>query len=202
MTGSVPRTSPTDLTSRARIREVALGLFAERGVATTSLRAVARGAGVSPALVVHHFGSKDGLVEAVDEAVVGAFTAAVRSVPVDGPDLLERRANMLAGLIQAEPVVCDYIARALAEGAEASVDLFHRFFEAARADERLVTAGAIRADSDPEWRALQQLMLVVGPLILRPLVEREVGTSLYSPEGIERWMRANVELLRKGIYDD
>jgi signal transduction histidine kinase len=58
-----------DLTGRARIREAAMALFAARGVEATSLRAVAREADVSPALVVHHFGSKQGLAEAVDEAV-------------------------------------------------------------------------------------------------------------------------------------
>ena len=44
-------------------------LFGAEGVAATSLRSVAGAAGVSPGLVVHHFGSKQGLVRAVDEAV-------------------------------------------------------------------------------------------------------------------------------------
>jgi TetR/AcrR family transcriptional regulator, regulator of cefoperazone and chloramphenicol sensitivity len=190
-----------DLTARARIRDTATGLFARNGVAATSLRAVAREAGVSPALVVHHFGSKDGLRQAVDEAVVTRFTERLRSVPLDGDDLLERRGELLAELLHAEPVVCDYIARALAEGTEAGSGLFHRLFVAARSDEALVAAGAIRADTDPEWRALQQLMLVVGPLILRPLVERELGASLYEPDSVRRWMAANVDLLERGIYE-
>jgi TetR/AcrR family transcriptional regulator, regulator of cefoperazone and chloramphenicol sensitivity len=191
---------PQDLTARAQIRETALGLFARQGVASTSLRAVAREAGVSPALVVHHFGSKQGLCEAVDEAVVGRFVERLRSVPLDGPDLLRRRGEALAGLIRGEPVLCDYLARALAEGTETSADLFHRLFAAARADDALVAAGAIRADTDPDWRALQQLVLVVGPLILRPLVERELGASLYAPESVTRWMAANLDLLDRGIY--
>ena len=51
-----------------RIRDAALALFAERGVAATSLREVARSAGVAPGLVGHYFGSKDGLQEAVEDA--------------------------------------------------------------------------------------------------------------------------------------
>jgi hypothetical protein len=98
-------------------------------------------------------------------------------------------------------VLCDYIARTLAEGTDASADLFRRFFAAARNDGALVEAGVVRADSDPDWRALQQLMLVVGPLMLRGHVERELGESLYAPESIERWMNANVDLLRNGLYD-
>jgi TetR/AcrR family transcriptional regulator, regulator of cefoperazone and chloramphenicol sensitivity len=195
------RSAATDLTAPARIRETALALFARRGVAATSLRAVAREASVSPALVVHHFASKEGLCEAVDEAVVGRFVERLRSVPLGGPDLLRRRAEALADLIRAEPVLCDYLARALAEGTDTSADLFHRLFAAARADDALVAAGAIRGDTDADWRALQQLILVVGPLMLRPLVERELGSSLYDAETVARWMRANVDLLERGIYE-
>jgi TetR/AcrR family transcriptional regulator, regulator of cefoperazone and chloramphenicol sensitivity len=189
-----------DLTSTARIREAAMELFAQSGVAGTSLRAVARAAGVSPALVVHHFGSKEGLRGAVDEAVVARFTDRLRTVPLDEADQLEQRGRLLADLIRDEPLLCDYMARTLAEGTEPSAELFQRLFEAARSDDALVAAGAIRAGTDPDWRALHQLMLVVGPLILRPLVERELGASLYAPESVERWMDSTVDLLRRGIY--
>jgi TetR/AcrR family transcriptional regulator, regulator of cefoperazone and chloramphenicol sensitivity len=190
-----------DLTAKARIREAAMALFAKQGVAASSLRAVARGAGVSPALVVHHFGSKEGLCEAVDEAVVARFTERLREVPIDGPDLLERRAEALAELMRDEPTVTDYIARALAEGTDASADLFHRLFTAARNDGALIAAGVIRGDTDPQWRAFQQLILILGPLMLRPLIERELGERLYAPDTMTRWMAANVDLLRNGIYD-
>ena len=52
--------------SRERIRTTALRLFAAQGAAATSLREVAREAGVAPGLVVHHFGGKEGLRAAVD----------------------------------------------------------------------------------------------------------------------------------------
>ena len=38
-----------------------------------AIRAIAADAGVSPGLVVHHFGSKDGLREACDRHVVARF---------------------------------------------------------------------------------------------------------------------------------
>ncbi len=49
----------------------------------------------------------------------------------------------------------------------------------------------IRTGSDPLWRALQQLVLIVGPLLLRPLIEQQLGGSLFEPGNFERWMRAN-----------
>lgn len=58
--------SVDDLTAAARIRDAAIKLWGEQGL-NTSVRAIAEAAGVSPALVIHHYGSKDGLRQAVDE---------------------------------------------------------------------------------------------------------------------------------------
>ena len=65
--------SEADLTSQARIRDAALVRFGADGFAGTSVRSIAADAGVSPALVLHHFGSKEGLRTACDEHVVGFF---------------------------------------------------------------------------------------------------------------------------------
>src|SRR5689334_166863 len=67
--------SSSDLTAKARIRDQALLLFAERGPDTVTVRDVASAAEVSPGLVMHHFGSKAGLREAVDEHVAQTFDA-------------------------------------------------------------------------------------------------------------------------------
>ena len=62
---------PTDdLTAYARIRNAALELYADKGPARTSIREVARAAGVSPGLVQHHFGTKQNLLRAVNEFVI------------------------------------------------------------------------------------------------------------------------------------
>jgi AcrR family transcriptional regulator len=191
-----------DLTAKARIRDSAMELFAARGVAGTSLRAVARAAGVSPGLVVHHFGSKEGLCRAVDEAVVERIELALGEVPVEGSggELLEGRGEVVAALLRSQPVLCDYLGRALSEDTEASAALFHRLFVSASRDRALVKAGAIRAKSDPFWRAIHQMLLILGPLMMRPLIEQELGGPLLEKANFERWMRANTDLLRKGLY--
>jgi TetR/AcrR family transcriptional regulator, regulator of cefoperazone and chloramphenicol sensitivity len=191
-----------DLTAKARIREAALALFAAQGVATTSLRSVAKEAGVSPGLIVHHFGSKDGLLRAVDETVVRRIEAALAEVPLDGSggDPFEERRAMVAALLQGQPVLCDYIGRALAEDTEASAALFHRMFDSAKRDRALVEAGVMRPQSDPFWRVIQQMLLIVGPLMMRRLIERELGGSLLEDANFKRWMRANTDLLRNGLY--
>jgi AcrR family transcriptional regulator len=193
-----------DLTAKARIRDTAMEQFAADGVAATSLRAVAKAAEVSPGLVVHHFGSKAGLVRAVDEAVVERIQLALSEVPVErsGAELIRGRAEVVAALLRNQPALCDYLARALSEGTEASAELFHLLSGHARRDEKLEAAGAIRADADPFWRAMHQLVLVVGPLMLRPLIERELGASLLADDQFERWMDATADLLQHGLYTD
>jgi AcrR family transcriptional regulator len=62
--------------TRAEILASARTLFAERGYARTSVRAVAGAAGVDPALVHHYYGTKDDL-----------FMAALQ-IPVDPRELL------------------------------------------------------------------------------------------------------------------
>ena len=78
------RTAGGDLTAKARIRNAALELHAAKGSDNTTLRDVASAAGVTSGLVIHHFGSKDGLRRAVQQYVVDQFRQAVDSVPPVG----------------------------------------------------------------------------------------------------------------------
>jgi TetR/AcrR family transcriptional regulator, regulator of cefoperazone and chloramphenicol sensitivity len=192
----------SDLTAKARIRDAAMKLFAAEGVAASSLRAVARAAGVSPGLIVHHFGSKQGLIRAVDEAVLTRIILALSEVPIEGSadDVVEGRAEVVAAFLRSQPVLCDYLGRALSERTEASAELFHRLFASAAKDEHLVEAGVLRAEADPFWRAMHQVVLVIGPLLLRPLIERELGGDLLTEENTTRWARARTDLLRHGLY--
>ena len=74
---------PGSTTTRDDIVTAARALFAEQGYERASLRAIARQAGVDPALIVHFFGTKEGLLQAaltppVDPAsVIGAALAGV-----------------------------------------------------------------------------------------------------------------------------
>lgn len=56
---------PGNPDTREAILEVARGVFAEKGFDGASIRAIAAGAGVDPALVHHYFGTKDKLFLAV-----------------------------------------------------------------------------------------------------------------------------------------
>jgi AcrR family transcriptional regulator len=54
---------PGDEDTRERILTSARRLFAQQGYERASMRVIARAAGVDPSLIVHYFGSKQGLLE-------------------------------------------------------------------------------------------------------------------------------------------
>lgn len=76
---------PGTSASRQRILQVARRAFPANGYAGTSLRGVARDAGVDPSLVVQFFGSKAGLFAAVVEWPFDAtqIAAQVQAVPAE-----------------------------------------------------------------------------------------------------------------------
>ncbi len=185
----------------------ALRLFGGRGIEATSLREVARAAGVSPALVVHHFGGKEGLVAAVDEAALRAFGAAYAAdegeEPLEGPALLRRRAEQTARVMREHPEVCAYLGRGMVEGTAGSSRLFRLTIESGRAEiERLAEKGALRDDADRLWATLQHFFLIWAPLSFMPLLDEALGGSLLDEENLDCWVAANVELFERGIYRD
>src|SRR5208283_1411943 len=79
-----PTVQDSDLSARTKIREAALSLFGTEGFAV-SVRAIADAAGCSPGLVIHHFGNKDGLREAVDQAVMDTLLQRFEDIPLELP---------------------------------------------------------------------------------------------------------------------
>ena len=196
------RSAPVD-SAAVQIVDTALRLFGEGGIDATSLRQVAKAADVSPALIIHHFAGKDGLVAATDEAALEAFSAAYGSAePAEGSDLLRQRAEQTARVMRERPRVCAYLGRALVEGTPGAARLFRLMIEGGRAEiDALAEKGALRDDADRLWTTLQHFFLIWAPLSFRPLLEQEaLGGSLLDGDNLDRWVAANVELLKGGLY--
>jgi len=67
--------SADDLTAVARIRDAAIDQVGQHGF-SVGLRAIAQAAGVSAALVIHHFGSKEGLLRVCDDYIAAEIKQA------------------------------------------------------------------------------------------------------------------------------
>ncbi|MFJ5848464.1 TetR/AcrR family transcriptional regulator [Streptomyces sp. NPDC092903] len=193
-----------DLTGRARLRRCALELFAERGFEATSTRAVAAAAGLSPALVTRHFGSKQGLRAAVDEEVLGRIGEALAGVEARSGDLMASLGDVSARLFGADPVLRGYLRQVLLEDSEASADLFARLLRGARGElERLAAAGGIRTDSGAQtWAPFQILCLVLGPLLLERVMQPGLDRPMFAPEVLAQRSAANQRLLLHGLFGD
>jgi AcrR family transcriptional regulator len=196
------RSASITSTARDSIVEEAIRLFGSSGIELTSLREVARAANVSPALVVHHFGGKAGLVAAVDKAALEQFGSAYSSDPAGGIDLLRQRAEQTGRVMRERPDICAYLGRALVEGTPGSTHLFRLMMAGGRAEiDALAEKGALREDVDRLWATLQHLFLIWAPLSFMSLLEQEVvGGSILEGENLESWVDANVDLLERGIY--
>lgn len=193
----------SDLTGRARLRAAALELFAERGFEATSTRAVAAAAGVSPALVTRHFGSKDGLRAEVDRYVLERIGGELAGVdPADG--LLESLGSVSARLFGADPVLRGYLRQVLLEDGEASAELFGRLLSGARAElERLSAVHGTPGGgggADDAWAPFQLLCLILGPLLLERVMQPNLDDPMFAPDVLRHRSAANQRLLLRGFY--
>ncbi|WP_108933519.1 TetR/AcrR family transcriptional regulator [Streptomyces ardesiacus] len=197
------RVEKGDLTGRARLRKAALELFAERGFEATSTRAVAAAAGVSPALVTRHFGSKDGLRAAVDQDVLERIGGELADVDPDA-DLMESLGAVSARLFGADPVLRGYLRQVLLEDGEAGAALFGKLLRGARTElERLssVYGGARGGEgADSTWAPFQMLCLILGPLLLERVMQPNLEEPMFAPEVLARRSAANQRLLVQGFY--
>ena len=88
---------PGNPDTRRQILEAAREVFATNGFAKASIRKIAAGAGVDPALVHHYFGSKDELFLATVQVPVNP-RAVVEQLVAGGPDGLGER--MISTILQ------------------------------------------------------------------------------------------------------
>ena len=194
-----------DFDGRSRILAAGLRLFGDRGFAATSVRAVASEADVSPALVLHHFGSKDGLRAAVDAEVLARFEAAADmslGVTTSGVHVDELVARLVSniGRVVSSPDLRSHLRRSLLEGGPSGDTIASRSFAiAAREIESLAAAGALRPGLDRQEAAVHLMVLLLGPLLLTPALEDELDDLPYSPAGLLRRTQATVDLLTGGI---
>ncbi len=191
--------STEDRTTRARIRDAAIARFGESGFDKATVREIAAAAGVSPALVLHHFGSKEGLRAACDEFVVARFKQgkeeAVRSGSTDP-------LAALAGYADAVPHL-RYLSRALGDGTPAAARLFDDMVRESEEVMALgVEAGMLKPSRHPYDQAVVLVAWQLGGLVLFEHVARRFGGEAFATEVAARYTRAAVEVLTEGTFAD
>ena len=195
-----------DRTARARIRDEALRLFAERGPDAVTMRDIATAADVSPALLIRHYGSKDGLVEAVDQHVLAALEALLTQVTRQGGDNGLQPAGVptmldaFAIYLPPDSAIPDYLGRMLITGGAVGSALFSRLYEISKdALGSMVAAGAAEAGDDPAVRAAFLMVNDLAVLTLRRHLADVLGVDPLSTAGMGRWATEVFAIYRDGL---
>ncbi|MFF4420669.1 TetR family transcriptional regulator [Streptomyces sp. NPDC001549] len=180
--------------TQERIRLAAREVFAERGYDKTSVRGIAKVAGVDPALVHHYFGSKDDLFAAAIEVSIEPALV-VPAIIGEGPDGIgERLARYFLGVWEnpvtrvpllavirsaltheaAAKVLRQLVLRRVLERVAADLDVPDPTFRAELAASHMVGIAILRyvvrveplASTDPE-----KIVALVAPTLQRYLTE-------------------------------
>ena len=142
--------SADDLTAVARIRDAAIERFGEQGFGV-GLRTIAEAAGVSAALVIHHFGSKDGLRKVCDDYVAEEIRAS-KSEAMNSSDPATWFAAM-ADIEEYAPLMA-YLVRSMQAGGDLAKTFWRTMMDnAASYLDEGVRSGILKPSRDPAARA-------------------------------------------------
>ncbi len=190
-----------DRSTSARIRDAAIACFAEVGVDATPVRRIAEAAGVSPALVIHHFGTKDALRVACDRHVAALIRTRKTDSVRQGADL-----DPIAALRTGAdgPPLLAYLARTLTDGSPHVAELLDELVDDAvayMADGE--AAGMLRATDHPRQRAAVLLLWSMGALVLHEHAQRLLGVDLLgAPEELLGYVAPAFDILGRGIMTE
>jgi AcrR family transcriptional regulator len=144
------RSASDDRTAVARIRDAAIDQWGQHGF-NVGLRSIAEAAGVSAALVIHHFGSKEGLRKACDDYIAEEIrTGKAASMQTRDP------ADWFAQMAEVEsyaPLMA-YLVRSMQSGSDLAKMLWRKMIDDAEQylDEG-VQNGVLKPSRDPRARA-------------------------------------------------
>jgi TetR/AcrR family transcriptional regulator, regulator of cefoperazone and chloramphenicol sensitivity len=197
------RSAPEDRTARAVIRDEALRLFAERGPDAVTVRQIAAAADVSPGLVIHHFGSKDGLRDAVDAHVLAMFGAMLTELTTGDlydPGAAGSLAEAVVRHLPPDSPVPAYLRRLLLDGGDSGRELFRRLYQGSRAAlDAMAGAGLAAPGADPEVRAAILMSNDLAVLLLREHLAGVLGEDPLSAAGMARWGREMLAIYAAGL---
>jgi AcrR family transcriptional regulator len=181
-----------DVTTKARIRDSAMRLFAEHGVKETTIRTIATDAGVAPGLVSHHFGNKQGLRDACD-AFVMDYLQRVIAEGVDGQAIADP--GYLGDVYATAPVVLRYVSRALVDESPGATSLFDNLVDLT--EHYLTTHPPQGRAGEQDLRTLSAVHVAMrlGVWVLHPHLVRVLGADALTPQVLTRISAAMLDVI-------
>jgi AcrR family transcriptional regulator len=187
--------SAEDLTARARIRDAAIDLFAERGIGPATIRDIAQAAGVSSGLLRHHFGSKEGLRQACDEYAM-AELAQIRSRIFD--DGRSQDQTFLGSVHPSAMRLQRYLVRSTLDSPGSTSLMFARMVEVG---EQWLDSQNIHVEDQRAYAAVL-IAMQMGMFLMADQLSAALGTDVTKPLGHLRMLRGAVEVFAHPLLKD
>lgn len=185
-------------TTRDQLLSIATEMFAENGFAGTSLRSIAKQAEVSPALLVHHFGTKDALVKEAISKTLGDWVADEKAAMLD--DELRQVENWQS-LAAKGATSLNFFKQALLAGGEYSQRLFKAaFLESEALLDEMQELGRLKDISDKQTIALMMTISGLGSVLFMSQIEHTLGGPISSDHVASRLVNANHEMMQHGVF--
>jgi AcrR family transcriptional regulator len=194
------RSASDDRTAVARIRDAAIEQWGEHGF-SVGLRKIAEAAGVSAALVIHHFGSKEGLRKSCDDYIAEEIRSG-KSASLQTRDPADWFAQMAE--IESYAPMMAYLVRSMQSGSDLAKMMWQRMID--NAEEYLeegVRNGLLKPSRDPRARA-RYLGMSSGGGFLMYLQMHENPTDLRAVlhDYGEEMVLPALELYTEGLMTD
>ncbi|PWC02938.1 TetR family transcriptional regulator [Agromyces badenianii] len=170
--------------TRARILEAATAEFGEHGYEAASVRAIARRAGVDPALVHHYFDGKQALVAEVVEVPLRPDRLVREALDAPLEELGERLVRAVLGAWDSGPVRPAAVAALRSAIGQGPVARMLREFLRREIMQRI--ASALGGADDAELRAELAASQLVGVIMVRYVLEFEPVASVDVDELVRR----------------
>lgn len=184
--------------SKAQIVEIATEAFARSGFATTSLRSIAKEAGVSPALVVFHFGSREKLIEECIGRSLGLWVSEKQEL---GDLSLSEALSKWQGSLDKHGSQLQFFRQVLLSGEETANVLFSRMVQESQIMiESQIKSGKMRKVENPADLALIMTLHGLAPLILQSQVNNHLGGDFMTPTLGARLAATSLGIYQRGIY--
>jgi AcrR family transcriptional regulator len=131
-------------------------------------------AGVTLGLVQHHFKTKAGLRDAVDQLVVDYFSSTLANVPTEGSasEVVAARDDAVRQMLRDNPSVVNYVRRAILDPSHERLHVLDVLVDLTRRE-----VGALRKTGRASTRRRESTQIVavlvrqMGELLLQPMVD-------------------------------
>ena len=200
------RPAASDIDQRERLLDAALACYVRDGIGATSQRAIARQAGVTPALVNYYFGSGERVLQAViEQRLLPNLEGMARMLDAGGDD----PGKLIAGFVAAVGAMVErnpwfpslWVREVLCEGGALRDLIVERVgpmvplqlaarFAAAQA------RGALNPDLDPRLLVVSLIGLTLFPIAGAPIWQRVFATG---DTGVEPLQHHVLTLLLRGL---